>query len=45
VPLAAELIGLAGVLATVAGVCSALVAATILSRPGRSTGRFADAEV
>jgi low temperature requirement protein LtrA len=35
VPLAAELVDLAAVVATIAGVCAALVASTILSRPGR----------
>jgi hypothetical protein len=44
VPLAAELVGLAAVVATIAGMCSALVASTILSRPGRR-GTLADLEV
>jgi hypothetical protein len=35
VPLAAELVGLAAVVAVIAGVCAALVASTILSEPGR----------
>jgi low temperature requirement protein LtrA len=45
VPLAAEAIGLALVVATIAGICAVLVATTILSRPGRRPRRLADVEV
>jgi low temperature requirement protein LtrA len=41
-PLAAELVGLAGVIATIAGMCSALVVTTILTRRDGRTERLAD---
>jgi low temperature requirement protein LtrA len=45
VPLAAEAMSLAVVVATIAAICAALVATTIWSRPGRRPGRLADVEV
>jgi low temperature requirement protein LtrA len=43
-PVGAEVVGLAGVIATIAGVCSVLVATTILSRPRRLVDRLGDLE-
>jgi hypothetical protein len=44
-PLAAGLVGLAGVIVTIAGTCSALVVTTILTRRTGRTARLADLEV
>jgi hypothetical protein len=41
-PLATELVGLAGVIVTIAGMCSVLVLTTILTRRAGRTERLAD---